>query len=67
MSKLVFRMRLPSPNLVVEVDEVSGAVNIQSFPTAYGAREHDLAIGGEGKVIELSEIVSKAFRKLKTK
>lgn len=63
MSKIIFRMKLPSPNLVVVVDELSGAVEIVACSTAFGAREHDAAIGGEGKVVELSELVSKVYKK----
>ena len=63
MSKIVFRMRLPSPNLVVEFDEQSGAVQVHACSTSYGAREQEQLVGGTGRVVELTELVSRAFKK----
>jgi hypothetical protein len=62
MSKIVFRMRLPSPNLVVEFDEESGRVTIHACSTSYTAREQEQLLGGEGRVVELSDLVSKVFK-----
>jgi hypothetical protein len=62
MSKIVFRMRLPSPNLVVEVDQETSGVVIHPCSTAYAARDQDQSLGGTGRVIELSELVSRAFK-----
>jgi hypothetical protein len=62
MSKIVFRMRLASLNPVIEFDEQSGSVAIHNCSTSYAARDQDGILGGEGKVIELSELVSRAFK-----
>jgi hypothetical protein len=68
MSKIIFRMRLSSPNLVVTVDEASGAVQIASFATSFGAREYvEMFNGGPAPVVELSELVSKAYKRQQTK